>query len=136
MEFQKHPEYEIMSMAQILLFEGEAVCLHMILDYVLSNLEILIEGRVEGSARDRLLSLVRDRDVLREDVEDAERAIGVMRQVEKALGKFFPEQGQVPHGQYERVKGILRQGKEQAVDHFACTEQDRIAWRKAWPFDD
>lgn len=37
---------------------------------------------------------------------------------------------------YDEVKRALGQVKKEIIAKYARTEEDRIAWEKAWPFDD
>ena len=136
MEYQQTLNYQIIAVAHILLFEGEATCMKMILDFIESHQDVLAKGTSEPHSQNRLRSLVRDRDVIQKGAEGAERAVEVSAEVQRVMGGLFPVHGQVPHDKYEEAKRALRQTKEHVISQFARTEQDRIAWRKAWPFDD
>lgn len=135
-EHQQTLEYQIISVANLLLFEGEATCLKMILDFLESHGGILTDGTLDPAPRNRLRALVRDREVIRRDAEDAERAAGLMEEVQAAMDGKFPLHGQVSHDRYDGTKEALRRIKEQIVSRYARAEKDQIAWQKAWPFGD
>lgn len=136
MEHQQTLEYQILSVANLLLFEGEATCLKMIVDFLESHEDILADDTIDPTSRDRLRALGRDRENMLKDAEDAERAVELMEGVQGAMGELFPLHGQVSHDRYDETKEALREIKEQVIGRFAQTEQDRMEWQKAWPFDD
>jgi len=136
MDFQQTLEYQILSVANILLFEGEATCLKMILDFLESHEDILADEPLDFASRTRLRSLLSDQDIIRKDAGDAERAVELMEEVQTAMGESFPLHGQVSHVKYDETKEALRQIKEQIIGRFAQKEQDWIAWQRTWPFDD
>ena len=108
----------------------------MILDFLESHEGILADDAFDAASRKRLWTLIRDRDVIQEDAEDAERAVELMEEIQRATGELYPLHGQVSHGRYDETKEALREIKEQMISRVAQTEQDRIAWQRAWPFDD
>jgi hypothetical protein len=136
MEHQQTLVYQILSVANLLLFEGEATCLRMILGFLDSHEDVLVDGTLDPASRERLRSLVRDRDFILKNAEDAERAVELMEEVQTAMGELFPLHGQVPHNRYDETKEALREIKDQIIGRYAQTERDRMEWQKAWPFDD
>lgn len=57
-----------------------------------------------------------------------------MRSIRESIGELFPEQGIVRPDQYEETMDALAQMKDQVIEEFAGTEQEREVWRKMWPF--
>lgn len=136
-EFQGTLEYKIMGMLGIILVEGEATLLRAILEFLDTHPEIFnTADGVHDPARQRLLSLIRDRETIKNDSQDAQVAVQAMTAVREAMGGLFPDHGQVHHDNYDEIKEMLRDMKEQVIDQCAETEQDRIAWQESWPFDD
>lgn len=70
------------------------------------------------------------------DVEGVVRARELMGALREKLGHLWPDEGVVPHNQYEAVKKALHELKEEIVSQLANTEHERTAWQEAWPFDD
>jgi hypothetical protein len=136
MEYQQMLEYQIISVTNLLLFEGEAICLRMILDFLELHEDILAHDTLDPASRDSLRALVRDRDVVRKDAKDAEWAVELMEEVQGAMGDLFPLHGQVSYERYGETKEALREIKEQIIGRFAEREQDRVVWHQSWPFDD
>lgn len=137
MEFQQTLEYGIMTVVRIIAWEGEATLLAMILMFLKEHPEILdTDPQAENPAKERLRALMRDRDIIKKDAADAEVAMHVMKEIREAMGDLFPVYGQVPHDKYEESKKMLREIKEQVIEQFARSEQDRIAWQESWPFED
>ena len=136
MEYQRTLEYQSLSVANIILFEGEATCLRMILDLLESHEDVMEDDTLNAASRRRLWALISNRDLIRKDAQDAERAVEVMAEVRSIMGELYPLHGQVSHGRYHETKEALRKMKEQIIGQYAQTEQDRLAWQRAWPFDD
>ncbi|GAB7335336.1 hypothetical protein MBLNU13_g07730t1 [Cladosporium sp. NU13] len=67
MEYQQSLEYQILSVANILLFEGEAACLKMDLESLESHEDLLADDTIDSASRQGLRSLLSDRDITRED---------------------------------------------------------------------
>lgn len=76
----------------------------MILDFLESYEQVPADDTLDFASRYRLQSLVRDRDVIRRDSEDAERAVELMKEVQKAIGVLHPLHGQVSHDRYGETK--------------------------------
>lgn len=127
-EFQETPEYELLLHARNLLIDGEALYMARIIELLRSKDSIL-----QGSG------LYIPEHVIAEaqsDTEGALRGMEAMSEIQEVMGNLFPERGCVRHGEYEEAKDALRQCKEQIVDRFASTPDERAAWEESWPFDD
>lgn len=73
---------------------------------------------------------------IKEDVAKTSASIQAMEAIKRTAGPLFPEKGIVTHEQYDDAKAALRNYKEQVMEKFSKTDEDRVAWEKAWPFDD
>lgn len=62
------------------------------------------------------------------------RGMEAMRAIRGELGEFSIEKGIVTPEQYEEALDALRQMKEQVIDTFATSEEDRETWEQSWPF--
>ena len=51
------------------------------------------------------------------------------------MGDLFPDNWFVRHEQYDEALNALGQLKEQVIETFAKSEEDRVAWEESWPFD-
>lgn len=136
MEFEQTPEKLIMTVARIILIDGEAPLLKMILDFLEAHPKCLdAGGRIDDQARNRLLSLIRDRDIIQKDVDGAKMAARVMADIREEMGDIFDKAGRVSHDDYDETMEVLSRFKEQVFEKFARSEQDRVEWQKSWPFD-
>jgi hypothetical protein len=71
------------------------------------------------------------------DGEKAVLGIQWMTGIGDALGSdLFPLRGCVDPENYDEAKNALQQCKDQVMEEFAKTEEDRKAWDEAWPWDD
>ncbi|KAF2732731.1 phosphotransferase enzyme family protein [Polyplosphaeria fusca] len=68
------------------------------------------------------------------EVEGMFRGMEAMRLIGENMGELFPEQGIVTPDQYEETLGALAQMKEQVIEKFASTEEERKIWQRVWPF--
>ena len=59
-----------------------------------------------------------------------------MRGVKESLGELWPEKGIVPLERYDEVRELLKHVKTDLIDQLANSEEEKIGWEKAWPFDD
>ncbi|KAL3425182.1 hypothetical protein PVAG01_04463 [Phlyctema vagabunda] len=57
-----------------------------------------------------------------------------MRSIQEAVGDLFPEQGCVRTECYDEARDALDQMKEQVIEEFAKSEEERELWNLWWPF--
>lgn len=77
----------------------------------------------------------KEREEIEADAEGAFLGIGAMTGLMEALGELAPLHGIVRPEQYDEAMDELRQMKEQAIEKFARTEEDKQEWERLWPFD-
>lgn len=70
------------------------------------------------------------------DLEATKDSMHVMDKIKEHMGDLFPERGIVRHEQYEDAKAVLRRVKQQVIEDFSRSDEDRRAWEEEWPFDD
>lgn len=76
----------------------------------------------------------KERQALEADVEGVVRGMDAMRSIKESIGELFPEQGTVRADHYEEALDALAQMKDQVIEQFASTEQEKEVWLKEWPF--
>lgn len=136
-EYQDTPQFEVLTIARRLLHEGEARYLARIIELIESGSDIVkLSGPAGGSPQARRAALLADRDSILRYAEAAQSGSDVMKVIQQTIGDLFPEQGLVKHDQYDEAKHELGQIKEQVIEEFARSEEDRVAWHQSWPFDD
>ncbi|KAJ8067350.1 hypothetical protein OCU04_004703 [Sclerotinia nivalis] len=57
-----------------------------------------------------------------------------MDSIEESIGELFPEHGIVRSHHYEEALDALEQMKDQVIEEFARSEQEKEIWLKEWPF--
>lgn len=136
-EYQDRPEFEVLTIARRLLHEGEAPYLARIMELIESGSDIVkLSDPTDGSSQARRAVLLADRDSILQYAESAQAGSDVMKQIQQIMGDMFPEQGLMRHDQYDAAEHALGQIKEQVIEEFAQSEEDRVAWHWSWPFDD
>ena len=120
--WQESEESRVLTACRNLLEISEAYCLASILS--LEGESIPVHFSEEEAAE------------IRRDLDATHASIRAMSAIEKHLGHLFPEKGIVRHEEYEDSKRALRGVKEQVVEDFSTSEEDKRLWREVWPFDD
>ncbi|KAK2803682.1 hypothetical protein FQN50_006900 [Emmonsiellopsis sp. PD_5] len=71
------------------------------------------------------------------DMRRADLGINLMRDLERDLGDLWPEKGVVEHENYEDVKTLLKQRKEDLITQYRTHPGwDTTIFEHHWPFDD
>ena len=136
-ELQETSEFELLTIARRLLHEGEAPYLARTIELLESGSDIVnLSDPADGSSQARRAALLADRDSILQYVETAQAGSDVMKRIQQTMGDLFPGQGLVRYDQYDETKHALGQIKEQVIEEFARSEEDRVAWHQSWPFDD
>ncbi|EDO02616.1 predicted protein [Sclerotinia sclerotiorum 1980 UF-70] len=68
------------------------------------------------------------------NVECVMRGMEAMESIKESIGELFPEQGIVRPDQYEEALDALEQMKDQVIEEFARSEEEKEIWLKEWPF--
>jgi hypothetical protein len=97
---------------------------------------VALRSPTDGPSQARRAALLADKHSTMQYMEAAQAGKDVVGRIQQTLGDLFPEQGVVRHDQYDEAKRALGQIKDKVINEFARSEEDRIAWRRAWPFDD
>lgn len=133
--YQTTPQFLLLTIARNIFREGEGPYLAQILQLLGSRSDIVALGEpVDSASQDRLAALLNDRQGLQKYVTAAEESADVMEMVDEAIGA--PQARLVAPDRYDEVKRALGQLKKEIIAKYARTEEDKIAWEKAWPFDD
>ncbi|OAT11688.1 hypothetical protein BDBG_17551 [Blastomyces gilchristii SLH14081] len=71
------------------------------------------------------------------DMRRADLGIKLMKDIERDLGNLCPEKGVMEHENYEQVKALLKERKEELIAQY-CTLPgwDTAVFEQPWPFDD
>lgn len=91
-----------------------------------------------GSKSPRPFPIIFDNERLAEIEEDsgkAMRGMQIMNDFKARLGPLWPDKDAVEHGQYEAAKVALQALKEEIVQEFGTTEEDKAELARQWPFD-
>lgn len=130
--FRQTPQHNLLLVARNLLVDGEATFMARVVELAKTNPDLL------GTAGRKILSSLRPEDLkqIEKDSVDAYEGMNVMQSVLDAMGDIAPRHGVVSHGNYEEVKCALQQLKEQIMEQYAQTEEEKARWEEAWPFDD
>lgn len=130
LEFQQDPRYMLLLIARNLLIDGEATYMSQVAD--LETIWVNLPG-TKGSPYPFSFSKA-DKEAIEADVEGAIRGMEAMQSVKETIGDLFPEKGIVRPDQYEEALDAMEQMKEQVIEEFAKSEQDKEEWRRLWPF--
>ncbi|KAH8724357.1 kinase-like domain-containing protein [Phaeosphaeriaceae sp. PMI808] len=130
LEFQQSTAYLLLLLARNLLIDGEASYLSHVV-----NLEEAWDSlpRSDNTTYPFTFS-PKERQEIEADVEGVVRGMEAMASIRETIGELFPEQGIVRPDQYEEALDALAQIKDQVIEQFAGTEQEREVWKKMWPF--
>ncbi|KAF2182372.1 hypothetical protein K469DRAFT_232463 [Zopfia rhizophila CBS 207.26] len=130
LEFQESTSYFLLLLARNLLIDGEATYLAQV-----ANLKSTWDELPRAKGHEYPLSFTaEEREEIEAQVEGVVCGMEAMRGVRESIGELFPEQAIVKSDQYEEALDALTQMKEQVIDEYARTEEDREAWEKMWPF--
>lgn len=129
MEFQQTDQFSLLLLARNLLIDGEAAYLAQAIEIERSWSEI-----ASGSPFSLSFSEA-EKDQVNRDLEASRHSMDVMNEIRNVLGTLFPAKGLVRHDQYDEATDALRQVRDQVIDEFAKTEEDRKVWLEQWPFD-
>ncbi|WEW61565.1 hypothetical protein PRK78_007056 [Emydomyces testavorans] len=134
-EYQKTESFDLLVLARRLLEFGEAhfhaltVSLRDVWHDLPAN---------NGLKPPRRFPIVFDDQRLAEIEEDGEKAMcgmQIMNDFKARLGPLWPDKDAVEHGQYKAAKAALRALKEEVVEEFGKTEEDKAELARQWPFD-
>ncbi|KAI9732696.1 MAG: hypothetical protein M1818_007430 [Claussenomyces sp. TS43310] len=118
LEFQQTTSYLLLLLARNLLVDGEA-------SYLSQVTELEATWGTLPSAQNSAYPFsfsTQERQAMEADVEGA------------SIGELFPEPGIVSADRYEEALDALEQMKDQVIEEFASSEQEREVWLKEWPF--
>ncbi|APA11638.1 hypothetical protein sscle_08g064080 [Sclerotinia sclerotiorum 1980 UF-70] len=76
----------------------------------------------------------KERQIMEANVECVMRGMEAMESIKESIGELFPEQGIVRPDQYEEALDALEQMKDQVIEEFARSEEEKEIWLKEWPF--
>jgi hypothetical protein len=130
LEFQQTTSYLLLLLARNLLIDGEASYLLQV-----AELEATWDDLPGAKGSNYPFSFSpKEREEIEAEFEGVVRGMEAMRSIRETLGELFPEQGIVRPDQYEEVLDALAQVKDQVIENFANTEQEKEIWQKVWPF--
>lgn len=131
MKFQETQTHNTLLFARYLLVDGEAMYMGLLL-------KVSEEEGAERVFDPSLLSLTEQKKAdIHANVEMSSRAIDLMAQVRDVLGDLFPKRGILVRSEdYDETKEALRQVKEDVIEEYAKTEEDKKEWERVWPWDD
>lgn len=130
LEFQQTTSYLLLLLARNLLIDGEASYLLQVAE--LEAIWDTLPG-AKGATYPFSFSPTERRE-FEVEVEGVVRGMDAMRSIRESMGDLFPEQGMVRPEQYEETLDALAQIKDQVIEEFASTEQEREVWQNMWPF--
>ena len=129
-EFQQTTSYDLLLLARNLLIDGEVPYLEQAME--LETQWDTLPG-AKGSAYSLTFS-AKERAENKADFEGVMRGMEVMQSIRESIGELFPEMGIVRPDQYDESLDALAQMKEQVIDTYARTAQEREIWEEVWPF--
>ncbi|PWY77778.1 phosphotransferase enzyme family protein [Aspergillus eucalypticola CBS 122712] len=129
MEFQETSSFDLMLLAQNLLIDGEALYQARILELA-EEWSYLPGVQASGNPPFPL------QYTTGEMADKASRSMELMRGVKESLDELWPEKGIVPPERYDEVRELLKHAKTDLIHQLATSEEEKIGWEKAWPFDD
>ncbi|PYH34771.1 phosphotransferase enzyme family protein [Aspergillus neoniger CBS 115656] len=135
MEFQQTSSFDMMLFAQNLLIDGEALYQARILELE-EEWSCLPGVQASGNPPFPLQYTTGDVRSIHEDADKASRSMELMRGVKESLGELWPEKGIVPLERYDEVRELLKHVQTDLINQLANSEEEKIGWDKAWPFDD
>ncbi|TVY54027.1 Altered inheritance of mitochondria protein 9, mitochondrial [Lachnellula cervina] len=119
--FQQTTSHLLLSLARYLLVDGEAA-------YLLQIAELEATWSSLPSAQNSAYPFSFSAEELREleaDVEGGLRGMDAMRSIRECIGELFPEKGIVKADQYEEALDALEQMRDQVIEEFATSEQEK-----------
>lgn len=135
-EFQKTPAFNLLLLARNLLVDGEATYLSCVVELT-ERWQKYIRERGSGTIVDCPLQFTEaEKLTIKQDTESALHGMQAMTGIQDALGNLFPRQGIVKPEDFDEIKDMLRQVKEQVIEEYATNDTERDVWNNSWPFDD
>ncbi|KAK5115819.1 hypothetical protein LTR85_009413 [Meristemomyces frigidus] len=136
-EVQQTPAFDLLLLARNLLVDGEATYLSSVVELAERWPEYLRERGVKDGNVDCPVHFTEgEKAAIEKDAQAAYEGIRAMAGIQDALGDMYPEYGVVKHDDYDEVKAMLRQVKEQVLAAYAKDGDEKAAWEEAWPFQD
>ncbi|KAF2275182.1 uncharacterized protein EI97DRAFT_420759 [Westerdykella ornata] len=130
LEFQQTTSFMLLLLARNLLVDGESSYLAQVAELE-ATWETLTGAK---SSRYPFSFSAKEREELEAEVEGVVRGMEAMRAIREGIGELFPEQGIVRHELYDESVNALGQMKEQVIEEFARSEEERRVWERMWPF--
>lgn len=75
-----------------------------------------------------------ERSRQRIDQEKWEQGVEIMDRILQRLGAYIGWDGFVSHAEYDAMKELIVQVRDNFLEQVAETHEDRDMWAKAWPF--
>ncbi|KAL4937811.1 hypothetical protein BDV06DRAFT_215601 [Aspergillus oleicola] len=121
MEFRQTTSFDMLVLAQNLLVDGEA----------------LYQAHVRAASKPPFPLQFSEEEVVTtsEDVTGAIKGMQLMQGLKQSLDSKWPDKGVVRPEEYDEVKALLNQAKTELIERLAHSEEEKIAWEEAWPFD-
>lgn len=73
---------------------------------------------------------------IQDDCEKSMRGMQIMNDFKTRLGPLWPDKDAVSHNLYHNAKAALRELRDEVIEEFARSEDDKSEIEKLWPFDD
>lgn len=74
--------------------------------------------------------------IIQDDCEKSMRGMEIMNDFRARLGPLWPDKDAVSHDLYQDAKAALRELKDEVIEEFARSQDDKLEFKKLWPFDD
>ncbi len=135
MEFRDTPAFDMLSLAERLLVEGEPLYMAKLVDFQndWADLPSVCE---KGNPPFPFAFSQSEVATIDDDAAAASHGYELMRQVRQEVGDLFPEKGLVRHDQYEASKKALRKAKMKRYEQLQLDDQGKAEWDANWPFDE
>lgn len=133
--FQQSPSANLLHLSRRIFELGEAHFCALLLDL---QDEWRENSQSNSSARRFPLTFSEPETIeIEADMRRADLGIKLMKDIERDLGNLWPEKGVVEHENYEQVKALLKERKEELIAQY-CTLPgwDTAVFEQLWPFDD
>lgn len=133
--FQQSPSANLLHLSRRIFELGEAHFCALLLDL---QDEWRENSQSNSSARRFPLTFSEPETIeIEADMRRADLGIKLVKDIEHHLGNLWPERGVVEHENYEQVKALLKERKEELIaQYYTLPGWDTAVFEQLWPFDD
>ncbi|KAL8902175.1 MAG: hypothetical protein Q9207_004847 [Kuettlingeria erythrocarpa] len=135
MEFRDTPAFDMLSLAERLLVEGEPLYMAKLIGFQ-NDWANLPSVCAKGNPPFPFAFAPSELAAIDNDAAAASRGYELMNQVRQGVGDLFPDKSLVRLDQYDASKKALKEAKIKLYEQLQLDDQGKAEWDANWPFDE